>query len=1021
MYRLARFSVLTAVFAISLPWAPTFAQEGIPVPKRSAPVDPDEKLLQDTKVGTDAASLIAFLQKRSASDADLQGLDGLIRQLGDQNFGVRQQASRKLVGLGLAALPALRQAQADGDPERKRRVRSCIAQIAKDSELALPLAAVRLLVRQRAAGAAEALLRYLPFAGDEEVEEEIYYALDSLAVHQGKPEAPLVTALTDALPARRAVAACLVGWHGDAQQRAAVSKLLDDADSMVRLRAAQGLLAAHDKRAIPALVGLLDEPSVAVSWQAEELLHYVAGDESPGESIGAATDAARNKCRTAWETWLRVHGPKVNLAALDQTPRRPGLLLVCEKYAWDNAMDSYWEVPAYGATCFGLAAAGGLAPWLELGAVHRKRERIWLCGCDGKPRWGLTNLNGPWQAQLLADNDLLVGEETRVSERDLEGNVLWERPIRKGTIHPTCQRLRNGNIFLYTEDGMLEITVTGEEKKCAEPDPGPYRPLSAQKLDNGLLLCNDLFSSEDLAVLDPATGRFTDFFTLTDLRSLSDRTYRAAYGSAIGFAALGAQPFSAAGIVAFVALTPVHMNLGNAERMLVLPGGRFLTDTPERLKLLETDAAGHTLWTCRIRVAASLFLPRYPPTSVYPAARLRNGNTLAVDFHRVPELDQTGRPVWEAHAEGPIASVRASLDLVRLGFGGQRPASVNCDSRANRVKELRSPNQWVRLYAMLAMPDVELAMADFEALLYHPDHQVRRFAVTILSSLGPRAVPAFIRALHATERDIKLRAIDILWEMGIDANPALPALIEVISDHDVEVRTKAISAVGHLSRGTVSGVPALVAILRDSKEHLGARREAAFALGSIGSPAETAVPLLLHSLQSQDLDLRCAAALALGAINRRHKEVLPALIACLNDPASPRMRAVGANSLGEMGPDAKLAVPALIDALRMQEVTDRESMRSIRWSVLGALRSIGSGAAAAVPLLIEILQDKKFDQNERWAAMDALRQIGPAAKAAIPALNAALADKDPRIRSSAADALKAIRALRTPESQSSRK
>ncbi len=50
--------------------------------------------------------------------------------------------------------------------------------------------------------------------------------------------------------------------------------MLTDADAGVRLRVAQGFLAARDARAIDVLIGLIETGSLDEAWQAEELLRW---------------------------------------------------------------------------------------------------------------------------------------------------------------------------------------------------------------------------------------------------------------------------------------------------------------------------------------------------------------------------------------------------------------------------------------------------------------------------------------------------------------------------------------------------------------------------------------------------------------------------------------------------------------------------------------------------------------------------------------------------------------------------
>src|SRR5207245_593847 len=104
--------------------------------------DPDEEFLQDSKVPTDGLGLLNYLKVRSAHDGDLLQLDRLIRQLGAEDFRLRQEAAQKLIKLGPPAHAALRQAQKDKDKERARRAKECADQINRAWNFGLNLTVV---------------------------------------------------------------------------------------------------------------------------------------------------------------------------------------------------------------------------------------------------------------------------------------------------------------------------------------------------------------------------------------------------------------------------------------------------------------------------------------------------------------------------------------------------------------------------------------------------------------------------------------------------------------------------------------------------------------------------------------------------------------------------------------------------------------------------------------------------------------------------------------------------------------
>src|SRR5262249_26821858 len=125
----------------------------------------------------------------------------------------------------------------------------------------------------------------------------------------------------------------VVARSADKGQRALVRERLKDAEPKVRLRAAEGLLAARDNDALPALVALIGEAPAPLARDAESLLFNVAGEKPASVYVGEGSDAERKKCREAWEAWYKADGARIDLAKLDTESRTLGLTLCV---AWDS-------------------------------------------------------------------------------------------------------------------------------------------------------------------------------------------------------------------------------------------------------------------------------------------------------------------------------------------------------------------------------------------------------------------------------------------------------------------------------------------------------------------------------------------------------------------------------------------------------------------------------------------------------------------------------------------------------------
>ncbi len=415
----------------------------VPIPPDAAPVfDPsDEELLKDGNVPSDGPGLVEYFRQRVLRADDEAHVKALIRQLADDDFDRREEASIQLCGVGLRAKPMLLAALANPDAEVVHRARECLRQIDEGTASASTAAAMRMLARQKPDGAAAALLDFLPAAGEEELAEQARLALADLAVRDGKADPALVRALTDASAMKRGAAAFALGRGGAEDQLPAVRKLLQDPDPLVRYRAGMALAAAREKSAVPALIDLLDQLPRREASRVEEMLYRVAGDKAPPPS--ALDPAARRKYRDAWKAWWDDDGVKLDADRLADAARTVGYTLVV------------------------LLDQGRV---LELDSANH-------------PRLDVSQLNFPLDAQLLPNDHVLTAEHNgnRVTERNAKGEVVWETQVEMPL---AAQRLPNGDTFIATQAQLVEVDRDGKEKNVYERPNGELI-MKAQKLADG--------------------------------------------------------------------------------------------------------------------------------------------------------------------------------------------------------------------------------------------------------------------------------------------------------------------------------------------------------------------------------------------------------------------------------------------------------------------------------------------------------------------------------------------------------
>jgi HEAT repeat protein len=209
----------------------------------------------------------------------------------------------------------------------------------------------------------------------------------------------------------------------------------------------------------------------------------------------------------------------------------------------------------------------------------------------------------------------------------------------------------------------------------------------------------------------------------------------------------------------------------------------------------------------------------------------------------------------------------------------------------------------------------------------------------------------------------------------------------------------------------VEGASALVRAIDDEDEPV--RRAARqFLLASIaqwGVAAEAretirrVMPRLIAGMDPKDRPTNVRALSNLAATHVAGPEIVPLLVECLGDPEWGT-RLFAARGLDRMAEDPR-AVPALQEHLPalIAALDDPDQRADVRWLAAGALGKIGPAAAASVPGLIKLLDDR--DPSARQSAADALGEIGAAAGPAIPALIKVLDDSYPLAGQSAARTL----------------
>jgi HEAT repeat protein len=156
-----------------------------------------------------------------------------------------------------------------------------------------------------------------------------------------------------------------------------------------------------------------------------------------------------------------------------------------------------------------------------------------------------------------------------------------------------------------------------------------------------------------------------------------------------------------------------------------------------------------------------------------------------------------------------------------------------------------------------------------------PDEVVSK-AVWKISGRTDMVVPDLARLIEEEPRE---GLLDLIYEIGPEASPAVPAIIRCLQIDDADLKWAAIDALGAIGPKAAEAAQALVKLLNHRSGLVAGR--AACALASIGP---IAVPAIIDALRDGDARTKEFAADALSQIGDAADAAAPSLRQLLSDP-----------------------------------------------------------------------------------------------------------------------------------------
>jgi HEAT repeat protein len=276
------------------------------------------------------------------------------------------------------------------------------------------------------------------------------------------------------------------------------------------------------------------------------------------------------------------------------------------------------------------------------------------------------------------------------------------------------------------------------------------------------------------------------------------------------------------------------------------------------------------------------------------------------------------------------------------------------------VGRLESPDPAVRSEAIDALSSLGL---DFEAWSLPPrEHPVIKVQVSAMKARIEMAIPGLVRAVDDNDPTIRNQATMVLAQLRVQSPARAEALLRASRSPDDATRYLVLM---YLSRSGLTGdalISRYLEALRDGNAKI--RCVAAKGLLKLGMDCEAVIPPLVKAIQDSDKETRDMCVKALGERGVRAEAAVPALIGLLPD-------AYASEALGKIKSRPEVTVPALIKVLK-QPVREQEDW-FLREQAARALGEFGPEAKDALPALRDAVKEKGTDLAK--IAAEAIRKI----------------------------------------------
>jgi HEAT repeat protein len=305
------------------------------------------------------------------------------------------------------------------------------------------------------------------------------------------------------------------------------------------------------------------------------------------------------------------------------------------------------------------------------------------------------------------------------------------------------------------------------------------------------------------------------------------------------------------------------------------------------------------------------------------------------------------------------------------------------------LEAIKDGNPAIRQQAVWAMQNTGGDLSKYHdaivALMNDKDANVRISLINILGRTGEKGVLRLAAMLKDPAEQVRWQAAQALRNLGKGAIKAIPALAEALHDKNTNVRNHAASA---LAQTGEEGAKVLTSVFSESKDtqlrnpvlhamlysqarphalpliklaihdpDKGVRRFSIQMIPNLGQTQEV-FDILTEAIKDKELDVRVAAAYSLPSLGPKS---LPLLEQGLKSAKESQMRQAILQGLVNYNHRSKAMVAPLIECLK-------DTQPQVRWQAAQVLGNIGADARDALPMLKELVNDTNITVRQQAQA-----------------------------------------------------